>query len=47
MMVEKSVEVEGKEGEYETVEEEKTLNTMVPLWRRNKKILPKKIIILL
>ena len=37
MMVEKSVEVEGKEGEYETVEEEKTLNTMVPLWRRNKK----------
>jgi molecular chaperone HtpG len=37
MMVEKSVEIEGKEGEYETVEEEKTLNTMVPLWRRNKK----------
>ncbi len=37
MMVEKSVEVEGKEGEYETIEEEKTLNTMVPLWRRNKK----------
>ena len=36
MMIEKSVEVEGKEGEYETVEEEKTLNTMVPLWRRNK-----------
>ncbi|HPW53917.1 MAG TPA: ATP-binding protein, partial [Erysipelotrichaceae bacterium] len=36
MMVEKSVEIEGKEGEYETVEEEKTLNTMVPLWRRNK-----------
>lgn len=37
MLVEKSVEIEGKEGEYETVEEEKTLNTMVPLWRRNKK----------
>lgn len=36
MMIEKSVEVEGKEGEYETVEEEKTLNAMVPLWRRNK-----------
>ncbi len=36
MMVEESVEVEGKEGEYETIEEEKTLNTMVPLWRRNK-----------
>ena len=37
MMVDKSIEIEGKEGEYETVEEEKTLNTMVPLWRRNKK----------
>lgn len=37
MMVEKSVPVEGKEDEYETVIEEETLNTMVPLWRRNKK----------
>lgn len=37
MMVEKSVPVEGKEDEYQTIEELKTLNTMVPLWRRDKK----------
>jgi len=37
MMVEKSVPVEGKDGEYETVSELKTLNTMTPLWRKNKK----------
>ena len=37
MMVEKSIPVEGKEDEYETVEELKTLNTMIPLWRRDKK----------
>lgn len=37
MMVEKSVLVEGKEDEYQTIEELKTLNTMVPLWRRDKK----------
>lgn len=37
MLVEKSVPVEGKEDEYQTVEELKTLNTMVPLWRRDKK----------
>lgn len=37
MLVEKSVPVEGKEGEYQTVEELKTLNTMIPLWRRDKK----------
>jgi molecular chaperone HtpG len=28
--------VEGKEGEYETVVHEETLNSMVPLWRKNK-----------
>jgi molecular chaperone HtpG len=27
---------EGSENEYETVVEEQTLNSMVPLWRRNK-----------
>ncbi len=37
MMVEKSVLKEGTEDEYETIETLKTLNTMVPLWRRNKK----------
>lgn len=37
MIVEKSVPVEGKEDEYQTIEELKTLNTMVPLWRRDKK----------
>ena len=37
MMVEKSVPKEGSENEYETIETLKTLNTMVPLWRRNKK----------
>ena len=37
MLVEKSVPVEGKEDEYQTVEELKTLNTMIPLWRRDKK----------
>ena len=28
--------VEGKEGEYETVKEDKTLNSMLPLWKKNK-----------
>ncbi|MCR5066934.1 MAG: molecular chaperone HtpG [Erysipelotrichaceae bacterium] len=37
MMVDKSVLKEGSEDEYETIETLKTLNTMVPLWRRNKK----------
>ena len=37
MLVEKSIPDEEKEGEYKTVEELKTLNTMVPLWRRDKK----------
>ncbi|MDO4378837.1 MAG: molecular chaperone HtpG [Erysipelotrichia bacterium] len=41
MMVEKSVPVEGKEDEYKTVEELKTLNTMIPLWRRDKKDITK------
>ncbi|MBR0138126.1 MAG: molecular chaperone HtpG, partial [Erysipelotrichaceae bacterium] len=37
MMVEKSEPVEGKEDEYRTFSEMETLNTMVPLWKRNKK----------
>ncbi|MBQ6653920.1 MAG: molecular chaperone HtpG [Erysipelotrichaceae bacterium] len=37
MMVEKSVPKEGSDDEHETIETLKTLNTMVPLWRRNKK----------
>lgn len=36
MDVEKSVPKEGKEGEFETVTEPETINSMVPLWRRNK-----------
>ncbi len=28
--------IEGKEGEYETVVEERTLNSMIPLWKKNK-----------
>ena len=35
MMVEHQHPVEGKEGEYETVREWDTLNSMVPLWRKN------------
>ncbi len=31
-----SIPVEGKEGEYETVIEEQVLNSMVPIWRKNK-----------
>ncbi|MBR2826756.1 MAG: molecular chaperone HtpG, partial [Erysipelotrichaceae bacterium] len=37
MFVEKTQPKEGSEDEYETVKELKTLNSMVPLWRRNKK----------
>ena len=37
MFVEKTQPKEGSEDEYETVSELKTLNSMVPLWRRNKK----------
>lgn len=37
MFVEKTQPKEGSEDEYETVNELKTLNSMVPLWRRNKK----------
>ncbi|MBR0474226.1 MAG: molecular chaperone HtpG [Erysipelotrichaceae bacterium] len=37
MLVEKTQPKEGSEDEYETVSELKTLNSMVPLWRRNKK----------
>lgn len=36
MDVESSRPVEGKEGEYETVTETKTINSMVPIWRKNK-----------
>ena len=36
MEVETSKPVEGKEGEYETVTEDRTLNTMLPLWKKNK-----------
>ena len=35
MEVEHQHPVEGKEGEYETVREWETLNSMVPLWRKN------------
>ncbi len=37
MMVERQKLKEGSEDEYESYEELKTLNSMVPLWRRNKK----------
>ena len=30
--------VEGKEGEYEDVTEDRTLNSMIPLWKRTKRI---------
>ena len=36
MMVEKSRPKEGDEGGYETYEELETLNSMVPLWKKNK-----------
>lgn len=36
MEVETSKPVEGKEGEYETVTEDRTLNSMLPLWKKNK-----------
>ena len=36
MECETSRPVEGKEGEYETVTEDKTLNSMLPLWKKNK-----------
>ena len=36
MPIEKSRPKEGAEGEYETYTEEETVNSMVPLWRRNK-----------
>ncbi len=36
MEVEKSRPKEGTEGEYETYTEEETLNSMVPLWKKNK-----------
>ncbi|SES82357.1 molecular chaperone HtpG [Anaerobranca gottschalkii] len=36
MDIKKEVEKEGKKGEYEEVIEEQTINSMVPLWRKNK-----------
>ncbi|MDO4553463.1 MAG: molecular chaperone HtpG [Bacillota bacterium] len=36
MKMERSRPKEGVEGEYETVVEEETLNSMVPIWRKNK-----------
>lgn len=36
MMFETSKPVEGKEGEYETVTEDRTLNSMLPLWKKSK-----------
>ena len=42
MFVEKTQPKEGSEDEYETVKELKTLNSMVPLWRRNKKDIDEK-----
>lgn len=37
MDVEESVKKEGTEDEYETIIEHKTLNSMIPLWKRSKK----------
>ena len=36
MMMPESRHVEGKEGEYETVETDTVLNSMLPLWKKNK-----------
>lgn len=36
METEEQKPVEGKEGEYETVKEDKILNSMLPLWKKNK-----------
>lgn len=36
MDVQTTKPVEGKEGEYETFTETRTLNSMIPLWRKNK-----------
>lgn len=36
MDIETTRPVEGKEDEYETVTETKTLNSMIPIWRKNK-----------
>lgn len=36
MLVEKSKLKEGTENEYETVKEEQTLNSMIPIWKRKK-----------
>ena len=37
MTVEKRRLKEGTEDEYETVKEDETLNSMIPLWKKNKK----------
>lgn len=36
MMMPESRPVEGKEGEYETVENDTVLNSMLPIWKKNK-----------
>ncbi len=36
MMMSESRPVEGKEGEYETVETDTVLNSMLPIWKKNK-----------
>ncbi len=36
MMMSSSRPVEGKEGEYETVEEDTVLNSMLPIWKKSK-----------
>ncbi len=42
MEVEEQQPKEGSEEEFETVQEEQTLNSMVPLWQKNKKDVSKK-----
>lgn len=37
MLTEKRVKKEGAENEYETVQEDTTLNSMVPIWKRDRK----------
>ena len=37
MMIEHSHLKEGTEDEYETVLEEETINSMIPIWKKSKK----------
>lgn len=41
MMVEEEKKVEGEEDKYETTTEEKTINTLIPLWKRSKQDITK------